>query len=449
MNIAPSGMEKVEPGVTRNILKPQNGSDIVPGQGESKTKQHVMKPGGKGLVEYYNNNPTILNLRIESRASVTFPEITVCPSDSLNYTALELHNLTKETVPSPFLFPNELNMTLLEVLNFYTFNDFAKIVDRCLLFSEPNVARDCVQGFWTWINGTQVFTTAAGYWRETRFLTTTETWPLKVCYTFHADTTLPIKLPTLFSIFELRLNFHDLEHNYDTSGYYEIRIDSLEEPFTGMKNVTSSGQTFFLTEGSSYMLSLSVKNYNFLPSGSQCNGDENYDYQKCLETALTEKVFKNLTCSMPSVVPNIPDQTNTQDQCTPLEEFIFFYHYGVALQSYDPGCLRKCKRTVYNVIPFQEAALPAEEHLGGIKLNFPAAELEIVEEQGLTSLPVSLRRWRDDRALLGILSSQPLRRLGNSTVVDQVTILQCPNSTSAFISHMSFEMTKKSVSSFR
>ncbi|CAG0889950.1 unnamed protein product [Darwinula stevensoni] len=337
---------------------------------------------GKELVEYFNSNPTILNIRIESRASVEFPEITLCPSDALNYTALELHNLTKETMPYAFQFPKKLNMSLWKGLDLFTFKDFHNIVNDCLLFSEPNLASDCVRGFWTWINDTQVFTTAAGYWRETRFLTTAESWPLKVCYTFHADTTLPIKIPTLFPIFELRLNFHD----YNNSGYYEIRIDSQEEPFTEMKNVTSSGQTFFLTKGSSYMLSLSVKNYNFLPSGSQCNGDEDYGYQKCLVTALTEKVFKNLTCSIPSVVPNIPDQIYTKDQCTPFEIFRFFYRYGVALKSYDPGCLRKCKRTTYNVIPFQEAALPAEEYLGGIKLNFPAAELEIVEEQELTSL---------------------------------------------------------------
>ncbi|CAG0886692.1 unnamed protein product [Darwinula stevensoni] len=263
---------------------------------------------GKELVEYFNSHPTILNIRIESQASVEFPEITLCPSDALNYTALKLHNLTKETMPFAFQFPKKLNMSLWEGLDLFTFKDFHKI---------------------------------------------------------------------------LRLNFHD----YNNSGYYEIRIDSQEEPFTEMKNVTSSGQTFFLTEGSSYMMSLSVKDYNFLPSGSQCNGDENYDYQKCLITALTEKVFKNLTCSMPPIVPNIPDQTDTNEWCALFEVFIFFYHYGVALQSYDPGCLRKCKRTTYNVIPFQEVAFPAEDNLGGIKLNFQAAELEIVEERELTSLP--------------------------------------------------------------
>ncbi|CAG0893644.1 unnamed protein product [Darwinula stevensoni] len=58
-----------------------------------------------------------------------------------------------------------------------------------------------------------------------------------------------------------------------------IRIDSPDEPFTAVRNVTSSGKIFLLGERS-YMLSLSFKYNGFLHSGSKCNGDEDYDYKK-------------------------------------------------------------------------------------------------------------------------------------------------------------------------
>ncbi|CAG0894583.1 unnamed protein product [Darwinula stevensoni] len=317
-SLAASGMENVDPGGNRNICKPQYGSDT------------------KGLMEYFTSNPTAQNIRIESRASVVYPGITVCPGVSLNYTALNLHNVDSLSYYTWWELEGFLNMSSLEALNFLTMKDFSNIVESCHIFPPPSGILKCGAGNdWTWINGSRIYET------------------------------------------------EDFENN--TKAYYEIHIDSVEEPFTEVRNVSSSGQTFSLTKGSNYILSLSVKDYAFLPSGSKCNGDENYDYQKCLEMALTEKLLKDAPCVKPSVLPSQHDHADKKSQCNTTqdeEDLIYFYRN---VQDSDPGCLRKCKRTTYNLIPIQDVADDLES--GVIQLSIPTAELEIVEEQALTSVP--------------------------------------------------------------
>ena len=101
---------------------------------------------------------------------------------------------------------------------------------------------------------------------------------MKVCYTFHAT----IPMMPVYSELTLDLNFNDFENDEAYKARYEIRVDSMDEPFTEARNVTSSGQRFFLVEGSSYRLNLYPKYYRFLPSGTECNDDSNYDYRKVI-----------------------------------------------------------------------------------------------------------------------------------------------------------------------
>ncbi|CAG0886694.1 unnamed protein product [Darwinula stevensoni] len=374
----------------------------------------------KGLFDYFTSNPLAQNIRIEGRASADFPEITVCPGVTWNYTALKLLGLTLDEAHY-YIWSGSvqkyLNMSFLEALDFFSMKDFTKIVTDCTIY--PHKCSLFYDTDWTWINGSRVYQTDAGYWRESRILNSPYDWPMKVCYSFHANSMLRMALPSTSSVMDLTLNFKDFDPEYilkrSFGTFYEIRIDSQEDPFTAVRNVTSSGQTFFLSTGSSYMLSLSLTYYNFLPSGGKCNADENYDYQKvigdnhlilqfqtisrevishlriddpqCLETALTENFLKEGPCAKPSVLPSTQHLADMKPQCnTSEDEKNLFNYYNDVQHSYDPGCLRKCRRTTYKVIPFQEAALPPNTQGGVIRLNTPIAEAEILEEQELTSL---------------------------------------------------------------
>ncbi|CAG0886693.1 unnamed protein product [Darwinula stevensoni] len=298
---------------------------------------------GKGLVDYYSSDPTTMNLQIEARASVEFPEITLCPSDDFNGTALKLHNLIRNLIQYPlYPLPGAINMTLLEKLDFFTFKNFSNIVHYCNFSPDQNSYLSCHTGNWTWFNGVPTYET------------------------------------------------EDFDHDFDPTPFYEIHIDSQDKPFTGVKNVTSPGKKFILKERDNYVLSLSAKSYNFLPLENRCNGDENYDYQKCVETALAEKVFKDASCSMPSVLRNIPRQANMKPECEIDDSRTFFSIFEEAQRSYYPGCLRKCKRMTYNVIPFQEAASTVKPNIGEIMLNFPTAEF-LAMKSGLVGVEKSLK----------------------------------------------------------
>ena len=119
---------------------------------------------------------------------------------------------------------------------------------------------------------------SAGYWRETRIALSKHELSLQVCYTFHI--TIPMR--TVHSEITFSLNVKDFKMDPNDKARYEIRLDSMDEPFTEARNVTSSGQRFFLTQGNSHRLNLSPKYYNFLPSGTECNADSNYDYLKVI-----------------------------------------------------------------------------------------------------------------------------------------------------------------------
>ena len=265
----------------------------------------------KGLIEYFMSNPTTQNIRIEAKVSAKYPEITVCPGVTWNYTALKLHNLELNEAHGIIWSDSVqklLSMSFLEALDHFSLKDFPRLVGDCTIYPLKCIPYNTD---WTWMNGSRVIETEgksckysiiliffqikhghpyehflAGYWRETRILDSPYDWPLKVCYSFRAKETLRMELPSTSSVINLLLDFQDFDPEYITkrsfAAYYEIRIDSQDDPFTAVRNVTSSGQTFFLTNGNSYMLSLSLKHYNFLPLGGKCNEDENYDYQKVI-----------------------------------------------------------------------------------------------------------------------------------------------------------------------
>ncbi|CAG0900169.1 unnamed protein product [Darwinula stevensoni] len=348
----------------------------------------------KGLIEYFRSNPTAQTIRIESRARVEYPEITVCPGVTWNFTALKLLNVTGFSAYNSIwsdLFQELLNISVLEALNSYSLWDLSKIVVLCTFPINPQnyeYYRCSPRDGYTWINGSRVYETEAGYWRETRIVNWSgSNSPLKYCYTFHVKSSLRMRLSSISPVMEFALSFKD---SIDESGdfgepYYEIRIDSPDEPFTAVRNVTSSGKTFFLLGERSYMLSLSLKYYEFLPSGSKCNGDEEYDYKKCLETALVE-YMNEAPCIQPSVLPIKHDQAATMRHCnTSQDQTDFINFYDELHEDFDPGCPRKCKRKTYNVIQLDDPDIPLR-HYGMIKLNTPTAEVEIVEEHSLTSL---------------------------------------------------------------
>ncbi|CAG0893643.1 unnamed protein product [Darwinula stevensoni] len=299
----------------------------------------------KGLIEYFRSNPTAQTIRIESRTRVEYPEVTICPGVTWNFTALKLINVTGVSAYNAIwsdLFQEKLNIGVLEALNLYSLTDLSKIVVLCTFPINPQnyeYYRCSPRGGWTWIDGTRIYET---------------------------------------------------EDSIDQSGefgepYYEIRIDSPDEPFTAVRNVTSSGKTFFLLGERSYMLSLSLKYYEFLPTGSKCNGDEDYDYKKCLEAALLE-FMNGAPCINPFVLPITHEQAAMKRLCNTSQDyrdFINFHDY--VHENADPGCPRKCKRITYNVIQLDDPHIPPP-HYGMIKLNTPTAEVEIVEEQELTSL---------------------------------------------------------------
>ncbi|CAG0886463.1 unnamed protein product [Darwinula stevensoni] len=353
-----------------------------------------------GLIQYFRSNPTAQNIRIETRSSVEFPEVTVCPGIAWNFTALKVLNETWITAYKSIwsgLFQKLLNISVLEALNSFTLTDFNKIVATCTIYPHPFKSSSCSPRHgWTWIDGSRVYETDAGYWRESPIVN----WhgsdsPLKFCYTLHVKSELRMPLSSISPVMELGLSFKDSVNEldnfnkFDKSGnpYYQIRIDSSQEPFTAVRNITLSGQIFFLLDGKSYMLSLSLKYYHFLPSGSKCNGDEDYDYKKCVETAITERLMKKAPCVKSSVLPMKHDQAATLRQCNTSqdERDLINYYHGVQ-KHFDPGCPRKCKRTTYNAIQLDDPDFPYDPHYGMIKLNTPKAEVEIVNEHELTSL---------------------------------------------------------------
>ena len=89
-------------------------------------------------------------------------------------------------------------------------------------------------------------------------------------------------METVYTEISLELNFEDFENKADHKSRYEIHVGSMDEPFTEAKNVTSSGLRFLLMEGSGYRLNVFPKKYIFLPSGTECNDDSNYDYRKVI-----------------------------------------------------------------------------------------------------------------------------------------------------------------------
>ncbi|CAG0901576.1 unnamed protein product [Darwinula stevensoni] len=183
-------------------------------------------------------------------------------------------------------------------------------------------------------------------------------------------------------------------NSFDESGdfgepFYEVRIDSQEVPFTSMRSVTSSGQNYFLTCGRTCMLSLSLKNYNFLPIRNKCNPDESYDYKKCLETALTENLTKEAPCVKPSAFPSQHAEPGMQRQCNTSEDEkdLLNYYHNVVQENFDPGCLRKCNRTTYNVLQLDYPHLPCDPQIAVMKMNIPIPDVEVIDELELTSLP--------------------------------------------------------------
>ncbi|CAG0901577.1 unnamed protein product [Darwinula stevensoni] len=342
-----------------------------------------------GLIQYFRSNPTAQNIRIETRSSVEFPEVTVCPGIAWNFTALKVLNETWITAYKSIwsgLFQKLLNISVLEALNSFTLTDFPKIVATCTIYPHPYKSSSCSPRHgWTWIDGSRVYETDAGYWRESPIVN----WhgsdsPLKFCYTLHVKSELRMPLSSISPVMELGLSFKDsvneFDHfnKFDKSGnpYYQIRIDSSQEPFTAVRNITLSGQIFFLLDGKSYMLSLCMKYYNFLPSGNKCNADENYDYKKCVETAIAERLMKKAPCVKSSVLPMKDDQAATMRQCNTSqdERDLINYYHGVQ-KHFDPGCKRKCKRTTYNAIQLDDPDFPYDPHYGVIKLNTPKAEV--------------------------------------------------------------------------
>ncbi|CAG0893532.1 unnamed protein product [Darwinula stevensoni] len=328
----------------------------------------------KGLIEYFRSNPTAQTIRIESRTRVEYPEITICPGVTWNFTALKLTNVTGVSAYNAIwsdLFQEKFNIGVLEALYLYSLTDLSKIVVLCTFPINPQnyeYYRCSPRGGYTWINGSRVYET---------------------------------------------------EDSIDESGdfgepYYEIRIDSPDEPFTAVRNVTSSGKTFFLLGERSYMLSLSLKYYEFLPSGSKCNGDEEYDYKKvilaqpyqlfrplsflekftkytrivnrqCLEAALLE-FMNGAPCINPFVLPIQHEQASMMRLCNTSQDYREFINFHDDVhENFDPGCPRKCKRITYNAIQLDDPDIPPPHH-GMIKLNTPTAEVEIVEEHELTSL---------------------------------------------------------------
>ncbi|CAG0885479.1 unnamed protein product [Darwinula stevensoni] len=455
-SIAPAGMEKVDPGVNRNVSKPRNEPDTFSGQGAAKD-----------LIEYFKSNPTAQSIRVELRNSAEFPEITVCPVNAVNSTADQIRirrlNLSSD---SAFKWDKEdvFDVSYWEDLDFLTLKNLYNILDYCYVGSERCMP-DFTIGDWTWINDSLILETSEA-WNirpsgQTFFVTKENSYIVNLSvkdysllpsgskcnadrnydYQKCLDAALgdklskdaPCFIPSLLprkreqpdmerqcntsdEVNNLGAYYADLQRSFQPEcqmkckrmaynvipmqvststqgsipGLVQFIIPSAEEvPFTETWNIRPSGQTFFVTKENSYIVNLSVKDYSLLPSGSKCNADRNYDYQKCLDAALGDKLSKEAPCFIPSLLPRKREQPNMERQCNTSDEVNNLGAYYADLQrSFQPECQMKCKRMAYNVIPMQVSTSTQGSIPGLVQFIIPSAERPDRLLTPTTSIPI-------------------------------------------------------------
>ncbi|CAG0901770.1 unnamed protein product [Darwinula stevensoni] len=353
-------------------------------------KAEIIPDKGRELILYFLSNPTAQNIRIGRLDNVEFPAITVCPLATWNQTALQNRNLNSGYMTNWILgkgwvlnswILNWLNMSIDETLNMFTLNDFSLLED-CSIGLNIGEA-DCLYGNRSGIDGHRVVDTYGGSWRESRFLQH-DLFPfMKTCYTF--DAKLLMEMGRNAFVLRLFLSFSDFEY---TSNTYEIHVHSKGEPFTdGMPNVPTTQQTLLVTKGRSYEASLYPRKLLSLPSGQACNGDENYDFNQCVEGALKEKFLDEAPCAPPSLVPL--GVSSLKPPCNTTDDFgLFLDFYDSVKNNFTPGCLRKCNTTVYDAIIVPDGF----GELGNLPLTridflTPTKEVGTLEDQVLKTLP--------------------------------------------------------------
>ncbi|CAG0896437.1 unnamed protein product [Darwinula stevensoni] len=260
----------------------------------------------KELLDYYRSNPTAQNIRIESPDSVAFPEVTVCPGVTWNSTAIESFNLTDESFGDYVFHGLVLGNVVSEGGHggspvFAAINASEQTTSRrnkesmVSQRSYPECPRKCQRTSYDMIREDPTSDSDSRICRiqiniPTSEVEIVEEQSLTSLAQFFSDIGGIVGFYLGFSILGVyeclevlavwvKYRFFATQIPPDRS-YYEIRLDTQEEPFTAVKNVNSSGQTSFLARERSSLFGQSLKYSSFFPSGSKCNEDENYDYKK-------------------------------------------------------------------------------------------------------------------------------------------------------------------------